>query len=102
MRACLACLLALLIAGAAHAQGPVSLSLPDTIVYRDPGTVSGTPFSVPVLIQDDVTGRGIRGVDIVVNFDPAVVSLTSYTLGELVPSSGCAVFGGSEEGEINV
>ena len=102
MRVCLTGLLALLIAGSSSAQSPVSLSIPDTVVYRDPGAVSGTAFSVPVVIQEDVTGRGIRGIDIVVSYDPAVISLTSFSLGPLVPSSGCATFGGTDTGEINV
>jgi len=102
MRVCLTGLLALLITGSSYAQSPVSLSIPDTIVYRDPGAVPGTAFSIPVVIQEDVTGRGIRGIDIVVSYNPSVISLTSFSLGSLVPSSGCATFGGTEDGEINV
>ncbi|GAB5535155.1 MAG: hypothetical protein Rubg2KO_14040 [Rubricoccaceae bacterium] len=102
MRVCLTGLFALLIAGSSTAQTPVSLSIPDTILYRDPGAVSGTAFSVPIVIEEDVTGRGIRGIDLVVSYDPAVISFTSFTLGALVPNSGCATFGGTDEGEINV
>ena len=102
MRVCLIGLFALLVAASSQAQSPVSLTVPDTIVYRDPGAVSGTPFSVPIEIQDDVTGRGIRGIDLVVSYDPAVLSLTAFTVGDLVPSSGCAVVGGMDTGEINV
>ncbi|MEO0557553.1 MAG: T9SS type A sorting domain-containing protein [Bacteroidota bacterium] len=102
MRVCLSALLALLIAGSSAAQSPVSLTLPDTIVYKDPGAVNGSAVSVPVVIQEDVTGRGIRGIDIVVSFDPTVIDLTSFVLGDLVPSSGCATFGGTDNGEINV
>jgi hypothetical protein len=83
--------LSLIVAGAAHAQtpGPVPVSVPDTILYAEPGTVAGTPVSIPVYVGADVTDRGIQSADIVVRYNAAVLTVTSVTVSDLVPS-GCS------------
>lgn len=80
--------LALFVGTAASAQSPIPLVLPDSIFYADPGTVAGRTADLPVLIGEDVSGRGISSVDIVVSYDPAVLTITGSTLGSIVPS-GC-------------
>ena len=90
-----------LAAPAVAAQAPIPISLPDTLIYADPGAVAGTPISIPVRIGADVTGRGIRSADVKVRFDPAVISLTSATRGSLVPSS-CLFEDNDTSDQINI
>ncbi len=78
----------LVLSASVAAQGPVPVSVPDTVVYVAPESVAGTAIEVPVEIGGDVTGRGIRSADIEVRFDPAIVSFTTAVLGDRL-SSGC-------------
>ncbi len=91
----------LALSASAAAQGPVPLSLPDAFVYVAPESVAGTAVEVPVEINADVSGRGIRSADIEVEYDPAVVSLTTAVLGDGL-GGGCILESTAATGKITI
>lgn len=88
MRLFLLTLTALMLGGVAHAQDPVPLSLPDLVVYAEPGSVAGTAVEIPVTVGADLTPYSIQSADIIVRFDSEVVNITSVEIGDF--TSGCA------------
>lgn len=95
-------LVGLALAAGASAQDPIPVSLPDTLIYVEPGAVAGTPVRIPIRVGTDVTGRGISNADIIVSFDPDVVSFTSRENGNFYPGCGSPGFPSDPPGEFRV
>ncbi len=59
-------------------EGPVPVSLPDTSI----STIIGDTLSVPVVIEEDVTGLGIISAQMNISYDSNVIKVVAIELGD--------------------